>query len=139
MKLWREPLVHFVFIGAAIYLAYNFTFVQHQGRYLFTALPPERYVVVVPQTGPITNATQTADPNSDGVPCTDPCATGCDGSATDSPAPTSGFGAGSVVASSTSSLGSESPIDVFSKSAIAGSLTAEVSRSGVAGSSVTTS
>ncbi|MCB8925923.1 MAG: DUF11 domain-containing protein [Ardenticatenaceae bacterium] len=50
------------------------------GRYLFDALPPADYGVTV---GPIGGSpTLTGDPEADGVPCTDPGATGCDGTTT---------------------------------------------------------
>jgi uncharacterized repeat protein (TIGR01451 family) len=47
------------------------------GKYLFTGLAPEDYVVVV---GAVPgNPTLTADPDADGVPCTATGASGCDG------------------------------------------------------------
>jgi hypothetical protein len=51
------------------------------GTYQFTGISPGNYVVVVDQTNSpaITNAALAVDPSSDGLPCSDPLATGCDG------------------------------------------------------------
>ena len=49
------------------------------GRYVFSALLPDHYAVVVDHSGPIASAALTADPDSDGIPCGAPGATGCDG------------------------------------------------------------
>ncbi|MBN1268456.1 MAG: hypothetical protein JXB04_02630 [Kiritimatiellae bacterium] len=49
------------------------------GLYLFVNLWPTNYIVVVDETSqPITNATLTADPDNDGLPCSDPSVTNCD-------------------------------------------------------------
>ncbi|OVE75624.1 hypothetical protein BVX97_04360, partial [bacterium E08(2017)] len=49
------------------------------GKYLFTGLPMDQYVVDVVESGPIATATIMADPDADGLPATDPEAVGVDG------------------------------------------------------------
>lgn len=55
------------------------TSTDSNGLYLFTGLAASRYVVVVVETGVLATATLMADPNNDGLPCSDPESIGCDG------------------------------------------------------------
>lgn len=49
------------------------------GVYLFTGLWPTNYIVVVDTTsGPLPTAMLSADPDNDGIPCSNPAATNCD-------------------------------------------------------------
>ncbi len=49
------------------------------GKYIFTGLPEGDYVVFVAQTGVLATPILSADPENDGLPCSDPESVGCDG------------------------------------------------------------
>ncbi len=64
--------------GTDVYVNSDTTDVD--GVYLFTGLWPTNYIVVVDETSaPLTNAILSADPDNDGIPCSDPAVTNCDG------------------------------------------------------------
>ena len=88
---WNEPGIDGVTVGLYIDEDHNRvynagtdthlsnTVTDADGVYHFTGLWPSNYIVVVDTLStPITNAVLSADPDNDGLPCSDPAATNCD-------------------------------------------------------------